>query len=112
MAAPLLDAATTSAVGGTACAGCAIQVFLSDNDPSGAGEGPTPLGTGTANASGTFVIPVTGLNEGDLVTAIDGGSLEGHGAGTVRADTEQEIVGPLGVHGRGCSQQQQTHQCG
>ena len=40
---PLLGTATSTSVRGTACAGCVVEVFVADSDPSGYGEGRTFL---------------------------------------------------------------------
>ncbi|HEX6293496.1 MAG TPA: carbohydrate-binding protein [Herpetosiphonaceae bacterium] len=80
--APTLTSATTSGVRGAArtrsnqaCAGCTIEVFIADKpsltDPSGdnAGEGKTFIGSGTTDASGSFAFSVSGVAQGQLVTA-------------------------------------------
>jgi uncharacterized membrane protein len=80
--APTLSSANTTSVSGTsrtrsnqACAGCTIEIFIADktsaNDPSGdnAGEGKTFIGSGTTNSSGAFTVNVSGVAQGQLVTA-------------------------------------------
>ncbi|MGD8822797.1 MAG: CSLREA domain-containing protein, partial [Anaerolineales bacterium] len=47
-----------SAVNGTACAGCTIELFLAAPDPTGAGEGKEYLGTVTATSNGDFSFPL------------------------------------------------------
>ena len=52
-------------------AGARVEIFESDNDPSGHGEGPIYLGAVTADASGDFAgsLTVAGLAVGDTITA-------------------------------------------
>ena len=66
---PVIIAATTDRVEGTACPGCTVEIFKSDADPSGYGEGMTLLGSLLADGSGNFAISIGGLEPGDLVTA-------------------------------------------
>jgi hypothetical protein len=72
---PTLTSATTALVSGTACANCTVEVFIADktevNDPGGDnfGEGKVYLATGSANAGGSFAIPVAGVAADQLVTA-------------------------------------------
>jgi CSLREA domain-containing protein len=42
-------------VGGTACAGCTIELFNSDDDPSGYGEGETFIDSTVADSNGDFM---------------------------------------------------------
>ena len=72
---PGIAGATTTAASGSACAGCTIEVFIAEPDPSGAGEGKTFVGSGTANSSGDFTVPISGVLAGQKVTATatDGG---------------------------------------
>ena len=59
-----------SAAGQSTFAGASVQVFKSDNDASGFGEGQTLLGTLTADASGNFGGTITvSLAVGDKITA-------------------------------------------
>src|SRR3989304_764923 len=68
-----------------------VEIFKSDNDPSGYGEGQTFLGFLTADASGNFSgsLTVSGLSAGDRITgtATDGSnnSSEFGGNATVAA---------------------------
>lgn len=55
---PEITSAGTTNVSGTACAGCLVELFISDQDPSGNGEGKTYIDSATADASGNFAIPV------------------------------------------------------
>lgn len=71
IAIPELTAVTTSLVEGTACDGCTVEVFRSDADPSGYGEGQEFLAAGTA-AGGVFSIDLTaagGLGACETATA-------------------------------------------
>jgi uncharacterized repeat protein (TIGR01451 family) len=57
-------------------AGARVEIFESDGDPSGSGEGPVYLGFLTADANGNFSgsLAVSGVALGDLITgtATDG----------------------------------------
>jgi len=55
---PEFDSVGTASVSGTACAGCIVELFISDQDPSGHGEGQMYIGSATTDASGSFTIPV------------------------------------------------------
>ncbi len=55
---PEITSASSTSVSGTACAGCVVELFISDQDPSGYGEGRTYIDSTTADASGNFSIPV------------------------------------------------------
>ncbi len=48
-----------NSVSGTACPGCIVELFISDNDPSGYGEGRTFIDQTTAEDNGDFTLPVT-----------------------------------------------------
>jgi CSLREA domain-containing protein len=61
--------ATTSSVSGVACAGCTVEVFTSDSDPTGYGEGKTYLASTTATAAGDFTVAIAGLTVGQSITA-------------------------------------------
>ena len=41
-------------ISGTACAGCVVEIFLADPDPTGAGEGKEFLGSVVATSNGEF----------------------------------------------------------
>jgi CSLREA domain-containing protein len=75
LASPWIERANTNEVMGWGCAGCRVEVFLSDktnvNDPGGDnwGEGKTYLGTAIAASNGKFVIPVSGVAAGQIVTS-------------------------------------------
>jgi CSLREA domain-containing protein len=55
---PEITSAGTTSVIGTACAGCIVELFVSDQDPSGHGEGRTYIDSATTDAGGNFTIPV------------------------------------------------------
>jgi hypothetical protein len=55
---PEITSASSTNVSGTACAGCTVELFIADQDPSGHGEGRTYIDSATADASGNFSIPV------------------------------------------------------
>ncbi len=55
---PVLSAGFNG-VGGSACPGCTVELFYSDDDPSGHGEGRTFIDQTLADANGDFTIPVT-----------------------------------------------------
>ena len=75
IAPPGIAGATTTAASGSAGAQCTIEVFIAEPDPSGAGEGKTFVGSGTANSSGDFSVAISGVVAGEKVTATatDGG---------------------------------------
>ncbi len=68
---PVLNGVSLDSVVGTACANCLVELFLSDNDPSGYGEGQQFLRGATANGVGDFAVSICGLNllAGTKVTA-------------------------------------------
>ncbi|MEP6695484.1 MAG: hypothetical protein ABJA34_01250 [Pseudonocardiales bacterium] len=71
--APVITSASTSAVSGTSCANCLIEVYLTDaaltSTLAGYGEPKTYLGTATADGSGAWSLS-TALRSGvDYVTA-------------------------------------------
>jgi CSLREA domain-containing protein len=55
---PELDSPDGSAISGTACSLCKIEVFIAKPDPSGAGEGKEYLGYGYSDIYGDFSIPI------------------------------------------------------
>jgi parallel beta-helix repeat protein len=60
---PVIAGSTPQAVTGTACNSCKVELFLSDNDPSGYGEGKQFLADATADAStGDFSVSICGLS--------------------------------------------------
>jgi hypothetical protein len=66
---PIIITATTASVIGTACAGCTVEAFVADADPSGYGEGKTFMGSGAADGAGNFNVAVSGVLAEDWVTA-------------------------------------------
>jgi CSLREA domain-containing protein len=77
---PVLTAATTTQVTGTACADsvvpqpCMIEVFIAEpksTDQGGGnyGQGKTFVGSGTTNSSGSFAVAVSGVTAGQYLTA-------------------------------------------
>ena len=71
---PVLSATSTSAVSGSACAGCTIEIFVADRlgtDAGGGnyGQGRTFVGSGLAAGNGAFSISVSGVAVGNHVTA-------------------------------------------
>ncbi len=70
---PVITSATTKQVGGTACAGCLVEVFIATNeaDDQGHGEGKTFLGRVTAAANGTWSLTLSSgqVSKGQQVTA-------------------------------------------
>ena len=66
---PVITAATTSSVSGTALTGYRVEVFIADSAAGQHGEGKTFVGSGVANGSGSFTIPVSGVPTGSAVTA-------------------------------------------
>jgi parallel beta-helix repeat protein len=89
---PVLTGISGDSVQGTACTGCTVELFESDGDPSGHGEGRTFISDVTAAGNGTFSISVSGLCAGDLVTATAtdaaGNTSEFSANFTMPADTE------------------------
>jgi hypothetical protein len=69
---PVITSATTTAVAGTACAGCTVEVFvaLAGTGDSGHGEGARLLGRAIAAGDGAWGVPVVpgALASGDQVT--------------------------------------------
>lgn len=68
---PVITGDTSQAVNGSACAGCTVELFRSDSDPSGYGEGELWLRDATADGTGQFSADTCGkgLAPGDQVTA-------------------------------------------
>jgi parallel beta-helix repeat protein len=88
---PVITGASADSVQGTACNGCTVELFLSDDDPSDHGEGRTFIGDAVA-AGGQFSIPLTTGCEGDKVTATatddDGNTSEFSANYTLTQDTD------------------------
>lgn len=68
---PVLTGGGGQFVTGSACTGCLVELFLSDSDPSGYGEGQTFLSDTTVDENGNFAAPICGLGlaVGTKVTA-------------------------------------------
>jgi titin len=69
---PVISSATTSTVQGTSCLGCTVEIFEAAVDPSGHGEGISPVGMGVTDSSGNFSIavdPLATFGACDYVTA-------------------------------------------
>ncbi|HKB93849.1 MAG TPA: fibronectin type III domain-containing protein, partial [Gaiellaceae bacterium] len=80
---PVISDASPTAVSGSACASCTIEAFLADSTGPGSqpgpgsgayGEGKTYLGSTTADSSGHFSLPISGVSSGQWLTttATDG----------------------------------------
>lgn len=58
---------------GAACNGCTIEIFISDKTSAGGsepgGEGKIFIGSGTTDSSGRFTVAISGVAQGQLVTA-------------------------------------------
>jgi parallel beta-helix repeat protein len=65
---PVFTGANGSAVQGTACSNCTVELFVADGDPTNYGEGQTFIGEDTISG-GSFSIPVCGVSQGGKVTA-------------------------------------------
>lgn len=66
---PVITVATTSEVRGTACPACVVELFVADSAAGAYGEGRTFIASGVANEAGAFVIPVSGLSNGQVITS-------------------------------------------
>ncbi len=66
---PIIEKANPGKVKGKADPGAYVEIYLSDNDPSGDGEGEKLVGSGYADSEGNFEISITGVNPGDYVTS-------------------------------------------
>ena len=74
---PVLSSASTTAVTGSACAGCRVEVFIAapgsgdlhSADGISHGEGKTFIGAGVADGSGNFSVGVSGVTSDQYVTA-------------------------------------------
>ena len=67
---PVLTSASTTAVAGSACAGCRVQIYRSTVDTGNRGEGNKLVGSATAASNGSFGAAVSGVVGGDYVAAI------------------------------------------
>lgn len=68
---PVLTGGGGVFVTGSVCTGCLLELFLSDNDPIGYGEGKTFISETTGDENGNFGVPICGLGleVGTVVTA-------------------------------------------
>jgi hypothetical protein len=66
---PDITASERTYVAGTACPNCRVEVFQSDSDPSGFGEGKTYLAWDLANADGRFDISYPDVGACKVLTA-------------------------------------------
>ncbi len=66
---PELTADSSQFVSGKACSFCAIELFTSDGDATGFGEGDQFINSATADGGGFFSVPICGGSPGSLVTA-------------------------------------------
>jgi CSLREA domain-containing protein len=66
---PVLESATPLEASGTACAGCTVEVFVSDGGAGEHGEGRRFEGSGVVGTDGAFVVPMGRLTVGQYVTA-------------------------------------------
>jgi parallel beta-helix repeat protein len=66
---PVITGATLSTIDGTACPNCRVEIFLSDADPSGSGEGKKFLNWTSSKTDGTFHTFLPRLRPCDQVTA-------------------------------------------
>lgn len=53
---PVFTSVGLNSVTGSACPGCLVEVFISDDDPSGYGEGMTFIGDAVADSFGNFTV--------------------------------------------------------
>jgi hypothetical protein len=68
---PEISGSDSQTLTGTACSNCTVELFQSDDDPSGYGEGEKFLKDADASANGDFTISICGLKlaSGAKVTA-------------------------------------------
>jgi hypothetical protein len=70
-----MSVANTIRVAGTACANCTVEIFIADKatvnpqDVDQSGEGKTFVGAGTADSFGNFMIAISEVPEGTVLTA-------------------------------------------
>lgn len=86
---PVLSGVQAGSANGTACGGCRVEAFWADGASGAYGEGATFVAAATANAAGSFAIPLPAGSSGRVVTvaatAPDGGTSEFSRAETVPA---------------------------
>jgi CSLREA domain-containing protein len=66
---PHLSTVTLTSAHGTACPHCIVELFIAAPDPSGAGEGRTPLVMASSGEDGTFSATFSGVAACDWITA-------------------------------------------
>lgn len=66
---PVINGVAPTGIVGTACAGCTVELFIGDSDPSGHGEGANFFASGQADDDGNFEIDGCGQAGGATVTA-------------------------------------------
>lgn len=66
---PVITMATPQLVAGSVCGGCTVEVFRADRGNGAYGQGKTFVGLATADSGGSFVATVSGVAEGDYVSA-------------------------------------------
>jgi CSLREA domain-containing protein len=66
---PVITMATPQQVAGSACGGCTVEVFRADRGNGAHGQGKTLVGFATADSGGSFMATVSGVAEGDYVSA-------------------------------------------
>ncbi|MDQ3573706.1 MAG: PKD domain-containing protein, partial [Actinomycetota bacterium] len=66
---PVLTSVTSTAVAGSACSGCTVELFIADAGAGAYGEGKTHLSSVAADGSGAFSIPTPSSAYGKIVTA-------------------------------------------
>jgi len=66
---PVFNSVSSMLAQGEACRGCTVEVFLSDNDPSGYGEGEVFVGEAVADGTtGQFSAGLSGVSGCDWIT--------------------------------------------
>jgi CSLREA domain-containing protein len=66
---PELQSANVNTAEGDACPGCTVEIFIADSGQGAFGEGMTYVGSGNADSSGHFTIPLSGVGFCDPLTA-------------------------------------------
>ncbi|CAN5555470.1 hypothetical protein BH20CHL6_BH20CHL6_06710 [soil metagenome] len=66
---PAIAGATPSEAWGLACALCRVEVFRGDGPAGAYGQGRAFAGSAVAASDGSFVVPVSDISVGDVVTA-------------------------------------------
>ncbi|CAA9358456.1 MAG: hypothetical protein AVDCRST_MAG93-7505 [uncultured Chloroflexia bacterium] len=66
---PVLTSASLTAVAGTACVTCTVEVFVADSGAGAYGEGKRYLQKAVVGSDGRFTVSITGVAVGDVVTA-------------------------------------------